>query len=75
MARKVTTEEFIERARAVHGDQYDNSKVEYVSAKTKVPIVCREHGVFMQSPDKHGRAPAARSQVKTHQRPVRIFEF
>ena len=29
MAR-LTTEEFIERARKVHGDEYDYSKVKYV---------------------------------------------
>ena len=27
---KLTTEEFIARAQAVHGDRYDYSKVEYV---------------------------------------------
>ena len=50
---KLTTEEFIARAKAVHGDRYDYSKVEYVDSKTKVCIICKEHGEFWQSPEKH----------------------
>ena len=30
---KLTTEEFTRRAREVHGDKYDYSKVEYVEIK------------------------------------------
>lgn len=37
---------FIKKARDVHGDKYDYSKVEYVNNKTKVCIVCPEHGEF-----------------------------
>lgn len=50
---KLTTEEFIKRAREKHGDRYDYSKVEFVNATTKVCIICKEHGVFWQSPKKH----------------------
>lgn len=50
---KCTTEEFIEKAVKVHGDKYDYSLVKYVNAKTPVNIICKEHGVFQQKPDKH----------------------
>lgn len=50
---KSTTEEFIEKARKVHGDKYDYSKVNYINANTKVCIVCPEHGEFWQTPNKH----------------------
>ena len=50
---KLTTEEFIKRAREVHGDKYDYSKVEYVTNRTKVCIVCPEHGEFSQRPKEH----------------------
>lgn len=53
MATKLTTEIFIERARQVHGDRYDYSKVEYVNTKTKVCIVCKEHGEFWQKAETH----------------------
>ena len=51
--KKLTTEEFIERARKVHGDKYDYSKVEYVNTETKVCIICPIHGEFWQSPHSH----------------------
>lgn len=48
-----TTESFIEKARNIHGNRYDYSKVEYVNNKTKVCIICPEHGEFWQTPKNH----------------------
>ena len=45
--------EFIDNAVSVHGDLYDYSLVEYISSKTPVRIVCRQHGVFLQRPNNH----------------------
>ena len=50
---KLTTEEFISKAKAVHGDRYDYSKVEYVNNQTPVKIVCPIHGGFIQKPSNH----------------------
>ena len=50
---KLTTEEFIAKAKMVHGDKYDYSKVEYVGQKAKVCILCKEHGEFLQTPYDH----------------------
>jgi hypothetical protein len=47
------TEEFIKRAKAVHGDKYDYSKTEYKKITDKVCIICPEHGEFWQMPDVH----------------------
>ena len=44
---------FIKKAKEVHGDNYDYSKVEYVNYKTKVCIICPIHGEFYQTPNKH----------------------
>lgn len=52
MARK-TTSQFIEEAKAVHGDKYDYSRVEYKGSETKVCIICPEHGEFWQIPINH----------------------
>ena len=62
---RVTTEEFIEKARKVHGDKYDYSKVEYVNNHTKVCIICHEHGEFWQTPNCHldGRGCSKCSKV------------
>ena len=53
MAKKLTTEAFIERAKKVHGNKYDYSKVDYVSAHEKVCIICPIHGEFWQKPYGH----------------------
>lgn len=50
---KMTTEEFIARAKQVHGDKYNYSLVEYVNAHTKIKIICPVHSVFEQTPDGH----------------------
>ena len=52
---KLTTEEFIAKAKAVHGDRYDYSKVKYVNNQTPVEIVCPIHGTFIQRPLNHLR--------------------
>lgn len=51
--RKLTTFEFIDRAKAIHGDRYDYSKVEYKSMHEYVEIVCSIHGSFFQTPSNH----------------------
>lgn len=53
MGKRLTSEEFISKARVVHGDKYDYSKVDYVDYETKVCIICREHGEFWQKPKNH----------------------
>ena len=49
---KITNEIFIQRAKEVHGDVYDYSKVEYTS-KNLIKIICKVHGEFMQKPNNH----------------------
>ena len=53
MGKKRTTKEFIERAREIHGDKYDYSKVEYIRDNEKVCIICPKHGEFWQTPSNH----------------------
>ena len=53
MALKMSTRDFIIKARNVHGNRYDYSKVNYVNSVTKVEITCKIHGGFWQSPNKH----------------------
>lgn len=53
MGKKLTTEQFIEKARLVHGDKYDYSKSVYGGKDKKVCIICPEHGEFWQTPHNH----------------------
>ena len=48
-----TTQEFIEDAKAVHGDAYNYDNSSYVNAHTNVSVNCRHHGAFGQSPTAH----------------------
>lgn len=52
---KSSKEAFIAKCRELYGDRYDYSKVEYVSSKTKVCIICPDHGEFWMSPNNHMR--------------------
>lgn len=47
------TEFFINQAKEVHGDKYDYSYVDYKNSSTKVKIICKDHGVFEQTPHGH----------------------
>lgn len=47
------TQNFITKAEIVHLSKYDYSKVKYVKSIEKVIIICKEHGNFNQSPNKH----------------------
>lgn len=51
--KKLTKDEFISKAKEIHGDKYDYSKVDYVNSKTKVCIICPLHGEFWQIPANH----------------------
>lgn len=47
------THEFIEKAKKIHGNKYDYTKVIYKNSNTKVCIICPEHGEFWQCPINH----------------------
>lgn len=51
--QRLTQEEFIEKAKKIHGDEYDYSLVEYKNNNTKIKIICRKHGVFETLPYVH----------------------
>jgi len=51
----LTTEEFIAKSRAIHGNKYDYNKVEYINNHTKIIIICPVHGEFEQKPNSHLR--------------------
>jgi predicted nuclease of restriction endonuclease-like (RecB) superfamily len=52
--KKSSTEEFVARSKVVHDSgTYNYDKVVYVSAHTKVTIICLKHGDFKQTPTEH----------------------
>jgi hypothetical protein len=51
--KNVTTEEFIEKSKIIHGNKYDYSKVDYISSHKEIIIICKIHGDFQQKPSNH----------------------
>jgi len=49
----LTKEEFIKKAKEVHGDKYNYDNSSYYNYMTKVEIICLKHGIFKQTPNSH----------------------
>lgn len=52
-SNKLTNETFIEKAIKIHNSKYDYSLIDYKNSKTKVKIICIEHGTFELLPNSH----------------------
>lgn len=52
MGKKLTNEQFIEKAEKIHGKKYLYPD-KYIGTDTKINIVCSEHGIFEQTPHCH----------------------
>jgi hypothetical protein len=50
---KLTKKEFITKAKLTHGNSYDYSKVNYLTSRIKIDIICHKHGIFSQTPNNH----------------------
>jgi G:T-mismatch repair DNA endonuclease (very short patch repair protein) len=51
--KRLTVEQFINKANIKHNNKYDYSLVDYKNNHTKVIIICPVHGEFIQSPGSH----------------------
>lgn len=56
--KKLDTEMFIKKCELVHNSKYDYSLVNYISAHTKIFIICHTHGIFTQTANSHVRGSA-----------------
>jgi len=50
---KYSNEEYIKKAKEIHGNKYDYSKVDYKNNKCKIIIICPKHGEFLQCASSH----------------------
>lgn len=51
---RLTVNEVKEQFRKVHGEEYDYSLfTEYKNNRTKIPVICKKHGVFYVTPNAH----------------------
>ena len=51
--KNISTEQFITKARGVHGDAYDYSLVDYQGCNSKITIICSIHGPILQRASLH----------------------
>ena len=81
--KRNSTEYFINKAKLIHGNKYDYSKSKYITAKTKIIIICKKHKVFKQLPDVHlsgagcdkcGNEIIGNKRRNSIEKVIRIFE-
>lgn len=63
---KTTRKGFIEKSILIYGDIYDYNKVVYVDTTTKVIIICKTHGEFLQTPAGHFRGGCKKCAVEAN---------
>ena len=51
--KPISTDEFINKCKKVHGDLYDYSKTVHLGARKKITVICHEHGEFEQTASRH----------------------
>jgi len=52
-SNKTTQDQFIKLCIKIHGNKYDYTNTKFINWKTKVKIVCKKHGIFIQDPSAH----------------------
>jgi len=55
IAKKISMDKkhFLNKSKKIHNNKYDYSLVEYKNAKQNIKIICKIHGIFEQTPNKH----------------------
>lgn len=53
MPPKKTLQQFIQQATEIYSGKYNYAKSDYINDRTKIIIICPEHGEFEQTPNNH----------------------
>lgn len=75
---QLSNEQFIQKAKEIHGDKYDYSKVNYINYKTKVEIICPKHGSFWQTPACHFKCdgcPTCKGEISVSKQELDIVNY
>lgn len=71
--KRKTTRQFIQEAKQIHGEKYDYSKVNYITNREKVCIICPQHGEFWKTPSKHLQGQGCPCCVKRKRKSTEDF--
>lgn len=75
-SNKFTQEEIVIKFNEIHNNRYDYSNVNYKNVHTKVEIICKLHGSFLQRPKTHLLgANCPRCNVKISKPENSVFEY
>lgn len=73
----LTQAEFLQKAKAIHGDKYDYSKTAYTKMVDKITAVCPEHGEFKQKAGAHihlaNGCPTCGKKISSQEKEVADF--
>lgn len=64
--RLLSLDEYVKRAKSIHGDKYDYSLVEYKGKNRQIKIICKHHGIFKQSANNHLKGANCRLCANSH---------
>lgn len=53
MNTRLTQEQFLEKAKQVHGDKYNYSEATYIKANQRIKVICYSHGEWYPSANTH----------------------
>jgi len=63
MPNPITEEEYIRRAKLIHGDRYDYSEINYIDSITPIDVICKIHGKYSVMPGNHYRSHCKKCQA------------
>lgn len=72
-SRRSNTEDFIIKAKQIHGEKYDYSLINYINNSTKVKIICPVHGIWEQKPEGHLNGKGCRKCSGSEKLTTEIF--
>lgn len=70
---KHSLESFVEKANLIHNFKYNYSKTVYKNNKENIIIICAEHGIFSQRPDRHLYGDGCIQCAGTYQYTIKDF--
>lgn len=73
--KRSSASDVIAKFKAVHGERYDYSLVDYKNADSKVTIKCAEHGYFKQTPYHHMSGNGCPKCIGRHKSEEDIIEL
>lgn len=77
--RRLTQDEFLDRANKVHNNKYDYTKAVYTHMTEKITITCQKHGDFIASPVHHiynqSGCPSCNYTITQSKAEFEIIEF